>query len=67
MDEVFELFFATLACHSVIRAGHAMSEDEMRLLLIEMDRYNSRYCPHGRPVYKKTLFSELDRDFGRTL
>lgn len=67
LDEVFELFFATLACHSVIRAGHAMSEDEMRLLLIEMDRYNSRYCPHGRPVYKKTPFSELDRDFGRTL
>lgn len=67
LDEVFELFFATLACHSVIRAGHAMSEDEMKLLLIEMDRYNSRYCPHGRPVYKKTLFSELDRDFGRTL
>jgi DNA mismatch repair protein MutL len=65
IDEIFELFFATLACHSVIRSGHAMSDDEIRLLLLDMDRYKSRYCPHGRPVYKKISFDSLDRDFGR--
>jgi len=67
LDEVFELFFATLACHSVIRAGHAMSNDEMKLLLLEMDKYKSRYCPHGRPVYKKISFQSLDQDFGRVV
>jgi DNA mismatch repair protein MutL len=67
VDEVFELFFATVSCHSVIRAGHAMSPDEMKLLLIEMDKYKSHFCPHGRPVYKKVSFQSLDRDFGRTL
>ena len=67
LDEVFELFFATLACHSVIRAGHAMSSDEMKLLLIHMDQFKSRYCPHGRPVYKKIAFQSLDQDFGRVL
>ena len=65
LDEIFELFFATVACHSVIRAGHAMSDDEMRLLLLNMDQYRSRYCPHGRPVYKKLSFKSLDQDFGR--
>lgn len=65
VDEVFELFFATVSCHSVIRAGHAMSNDEMKLLLVEMDKYKSNFCPHGRPVYKKVSFQSLDRDFGR--
>ena len=67
LDEVFELFFATLACHSVIRAGHAMSDDEIKLLLLNMDQYRSRYCPHGRPVYKKISFQSLDQDFGRVV
>ncbi len=67
VDDVFELFFATLACHSVIRAGHAMSDDEMKLLLLSMDEYKSRYCPHGRPVYKKISFHSLDQDFGRVV
>ncbi|MGH1469069.1 MAG: DNA mismatch repair endonuclease MutL [Bdellovibrionales bacterium] len=65
VEEVFELFFATVSCHSVIRAGHAMSAEEMRLLLLEMDKYRSNFCPHGRPVYKKVSFQSLDRDFGR--
>lgn len=65
IEEVFELFFATVSCHSVIRAGHAMGLDEMKLLLIEMDKYKSNFCPHGRPVYKKVSFQSLDRDFGR--
>jgi len=67
IDDVFELFFATLACHSVIRAGHAMSDDEMKLLLLSMDEFKSRYCPHGRPVYKKISFHSLDQDFGRVV
>lgn len=65
VEEVFELFFATVSCHSVIRAGHAMGVEDMKLLLIEMDKYKSNFCPHGRPVYKKVSFNSLDRDFGR--
>ncbi len=67
VEDAFKLLFATMSCHSVIRAGHAMALDEMKLLLSEMDKYRSSYCPHGRPVYKKIPFTELDRDFGRTL
>lgn len=58
--------FATLACHSAIRAGQALSPDEMKELLVSMDLFPlSSFCPHGRPVYKQITFTELDRDFGR--
>lgn len=57
---------ATLACHSAIRAGKAMTTQEMRELLIQMDEYPlSSFCPHGRPVYVETPFEKIERDFGR--
>ncbi|MEO0335296.1 MAG: DNA mismatch repair endonuclease MutL [Pseudomonadota bacterium] len=57
---------ATMACHSVIRAGQAMSESEMMALLKSMDQFPmSSFCPHGRPVYIEYPFSKVERDFGR--
>jgi DNA mismatch repair protein MutL len=42
---------ATIACHSVIRAGQALSIPEMQALLNQMDAFPlSTFCPHGRPV-----------------
>lgn len=58
--------FATMACHSAIRAGHAMSHEEMASLLKQMDDYKlSSYCPHGRNVYIEIPKTKLERDFGR--
>lgn len=58
--------FATMACHSAIRAGHAMSHEEMVSLLQQMDDYKlSSYCPHGRNVYVEIPKTKLERDFGR--
>jgi DNA mismatch repair protein MutL len=60
--------FATMACHSSIRAGHALSSEEMRSLLMQMDEFSmSSFCPHGRPVFVEYPFSQLERDFGRTV
>jgi DNA mismatch repair protein MutL len=57
---------ATLACHSVIRAGQALSVMEMQDLLIQMDEFPfSSFCPHGRPVYVEYPFSKIEKDFGR--
>lgn len=57
---------ATLACHSAIRAGKAMTIQEMRELLIQMDEFPlSSFCPHGRPVYVEYPFEKIDREFGR--
>jgi DNA mismatch repair protein MutL len=57
---------ATLACHSVIRAGQALSLEEMKALIVQMDEFTlSGYCPHGRPVYIEHPFAQMDRQFGR--
>jgi DNA mismatch repair protein MutL len=57
---------ATMACHSVVRAGQALSMDQMRSLLRQMDEFPlSSFCPHGRPVSVDYPFAKLERDFGR--
>lgn len=57
---------ATMACHSVVRAGQALSLEQMKSLLAQMDEFPlSSFCPHGRPVSVEYPFSRLERDFGR--
>lgn len=57
---------ATLACHSVVRAGQSLSRDQMAGLLVQMDEFPlSSFCPHGRPVSVEYSFHKLERDFGR--
>ncbi len=57
---------ATLACHSVVRAGQSLSLEEMKSLMVQMDEFPlSSFCPHGRPVFVELPFDKLDRDFGR--
>lgn len=58
--------FATMACHSVVRAGQSLSNQEMKALLAEMDEFPfSSFCPHGRPVSVTWGRSEIERLFGR--
>ena len=58
--------FATMACHSVIRAGQSLSVPEMQELLKSMDQFAlSSFCPHGRPVSVEKTFNELEKLFGR--
>ncbi len=58
--------FASMACHSAIRAGQVLSCQEMKSLLEQMDEFKlSSFCPHGRPVFTEIAFSKLDREFGR--
>lgn len=66
IDRVLAGVAATMACHSAIRAGQALSIQEMRELLQQMDEHPlSSFCPHGRPVFVEWSFRDLDRDFGR--
>ncbi|MFZ4404575.1 MAG: DNA mismatch repair protein MutL, partial [Pseudobdellovibrionaceae bacterium] len=58
--------FASLACHSAVRAGQALSLEQMKALLVEMDEFPlSSFCPHGRPVSVEYSFIEMEKDFGR--
>lgn len=57
---------ATMACHSVVRAGQALGLDQMKSLLHDMDMFPlSSFCPHGRPVSVEYPFYKLEKDFGR--
>ena len=57
---------ATMACHSVVRAGQALSLEEMKSLLIQMDEFPlSSFCPHGRPVSIEWSYHWIEKEFGR--
>ena len=58
---------ATMACHSVVRAGDVLGPHEVRALLESMDGIDYRaHCPHGRPVLLRMSLGEIERRFGRT-
>ena len=58
---------ATMACHSVVRAGDVLGAHEVRALLESMDGIDYRaHCPHGRPVLLRMSVGEIERRFGRT-
>lgn len=57
---------ATIACHSAIRAGQALSLEEMQALLKQMDEFSfSQFCPHGRPVSVEWSLASIEKSFGR--
>ncbi len=57
---------ATIACHSVVRAGDVLAPHEAEALLRSMDGVDFRAnCPHGRPVLLRLSIAELARRFGR--
>lgn len=57
---------ATMACHGAIRAHHALTIEEMRALLKELDQYQfTSFCPHGRPAAVEIEKSEVERWFKR--
>jgi DNA mismatch repair protein MutL len=66
LESAFMDVFATMACHTVVRAGQSLSLEQMHLILQQMDEFPlSSFCPHGRPVSIRRKFSEIDREFGR--
>ncbi len=66
MEKMMADLCARLACHSAVRAGQALSPEQMTNLLSEMDEFPlSSFCPHGRPVSVEYPFYQLEKDFGR--
>jgi len=57
---------ATIACHSSVRAGMALSTEEMRRLLEDLAATATpRTCPHGRPTLVLLGTEAIERQFGR--
>ena len=56
-----------IACHSAIRAGKTLSPEEIRALLLDLEKAQvPNTCPHGRPTLMKLETSTLERHFKRT-
>jgi len=57
---------ATLACHSSVRAGMRLTDDEGRALLRSLEKAEQPHtCPHGRPTMIHMSQPDLERGFGR--
>lgn len=56
----------SIACHSAVRAGQIMSDDEMRELLRQLEKAAlPSNCPHGRPTMIRLTVADLEKEFGR--
>jgi DNA mismatch repair protein MutL len=65
-DKAIGDIFASMACHSAIRAGQTLAPEQMASLLRQMDEFPlSGFCPHGRPVHIQMSLAQIERDFGR--
>ena len=67
LDDRLDAVRATVACHSVVRAGDLLSPAEAEALLASLDGVDFKaHCPHGRPVLLRISVAEIARRFGRT-
>jgi DNA mismatch repair protein MutL len=66
-DESIDALLSCTACHTVVRAGDRMRNDEISELLRQMDEIDfGAHCPHGRPVFVEWSADALARLFHRT-
>jgi DNA mismatch repair protein MutL len=57
----------SIACHSAIRAGQALTDDEMRSLIRQLEQTSLPHtCPHGRPTVLHLSRGQLEKEFGRS-
>jgi DNA mismatch repair protein MutL len=58
---------SSIACHSAIKAGESLSDEQMRRLIDRLLATETpQACPHGRPTYLQITPAELERRFLRT-
>ncbi len=62
-----ERIWATLACHSVVRAGERLEPAETAALVARLMRCaNPMHCPHGRPTMVRIEAGDVAKMFKRT-
>jgi DNA mismatch repair protein MutL len=67
-ERAMDRFFTVAACHGAIRAGKRMSQEEMALLLDQLEEMDlPTNCPHGRPIFKKFSYYEIEKMFKRVV
>ncbi|MBA7623982.1 DNA mismatch repair protein MutL [subsurface metagenome] len=66
-NDWLEKVATSIACHSAVRAGQVLTDDEMRELVRQLEQAATPHtCPHGRPVMIHLSAGQLKREFGRS-
>ena len=56
----------SVACHSAVKAGQVLANDEMRELVRQLEQVSVPHtCPHGRPTMMQLSLGQLRKEFGR--
>jgi len=57
----------SIACHSAVRAGQILTDDEMREMVRQLEQTAIPHsCPHGRPAMIHLSLGQLRKEFGRS-
>ena len=66
-NDWLEKVATSMACHSAVRAGQVLTDEEMRELVRQLEQTVTPHtCPHGRPVMIHLSSGQLKREFGRS-
>jgi len=67
-DVLLDKALTLMACHGAIRAGQRLSQEEMVRLLSELGEMDlPTNCPHGRPIFKRFSYYEMEKMFKRVV
>ena len=67
LEDALDRVLIRMACHGMIRANQALSMQEMRGLLRQLDEIDfESHCPHGRPVAQRFSRRAIEAMFQRT-
>jgi DNA mismatch repair protein MutL len=67
-DKAMDRLITLMACHGAIRAGQRMSNSEIGLLLEKLEKMDlPTNCPHGRPIFRKFSYYEIEKMFKRVV
>jgi len=66
IDDAVDRVLIRMACHGMIRANQALTPEQVRALLRQLDGIDfSAQCPHGRPVMHRLSLAEVEKFFHR--
>tara|TARA_B100000579_G_scaffold229634_2_gene188096 strand:+ start:46892 stop:48562 length:1671 start_codon:yes stop_codon:yes gene_type:complete len=64
-DTSKDIISKRLACHSAVRAGDSLTNEECNKLINDLEKTESPWDPHGRPAVIKLDYEDITNQFGR--